>query len=491
MSFLDFLKQNNVINDDLYQIINNKTGDVFSYTYDLLISIWDVSEDELLKLKAEFFGLEIADLRECPRVDGLDYVLLEKYLALPFRVSPGYIHIAIDDPGNVESKDKVSYYLSSYPGFEHLEPMYCIAKKSEIQNKFNETNDANSTPITKITLEALRRNASDIHITPSDKTFTIMFRIDGLLERIRIISIDEFERLVISLKVNAKLDIAETRRPQSGHFQMNNIDFRISTHPTSYGENIVIRVLNKDKSLIAIENLGFSNEQIVYLQEISLCQYGMIIFCGPTGSGKTTTIYSLLETMDKTSRNIMTLEDPIEYKIQNVRQTEIRQGIMDFANGVKSILRQDPDVILIGEIRDKETAEMAVRASMTGHLVLTTIHANDSFGAIARLREFDISSHLIAENLLAIVAQRLVRKKNVQGRTAVSEILKIDDKLGEMICSKRNKHELQKYVVETMGFKSIVEQHKEKLAMGIILDYGDTNQQTQIPQHPATIINSR
>ncbi|MDR1475739.1 MAG: GspE/PulE family protein [Holosporales bacterium] len=472
MSFLEFLKQRNIINDDLYLIISNKTGDVFSYVYDLLISIGDISEDDLAKLKAEYFGLEFTNLNEFSKIDELDYSVLEKYLVIPFRISPGRVYIAIDDPGNVESKDKVRYCLSSCKGFEHLEPVYCIAKKSEIQDKFNEINDVKSSQMTRIILDAIRRNASDIHITPFDKTFSIMFRIDGLLERIKIINIDEFERLAISLKVSAKLDIAESRRPQSGHFQLNNTDFRISTHPTSYGENIVIRILNKDKSLITIENLGFASEQVAYLKEISSHQYGMVIFCGPTGSGKTTSIYSLLETMDKISRNIMTLEDPVEYKIQNVRQTEIKYGVIDFADGVKSILRQDPDVILIGEIRDMETAKMAIRASMTGHLVLTTIHANDSFGAIARLREFDISPALIADNVVAIVAQRLLRKQCVRGRTVVSEILKIDTNMGDMICSGCNKHELRKYAVENLGFKSIAERYQEKLLSGLVLDHG-------------------
>jgi type II secretory ATPase GspE/PulE/Tfp pilus assembly ATPase PilB-like protein len=390
-------------------------------------------------------------------------------------VSPGCVHIAIDDPGNVEAKDKVRCCLSDCSGFEHLEPVYCVVKKSEIIDKFDELNDVNSIQITKIISEAIRRNASDIHITPFDKTFTIMFRIDGLLECIKTISIDEFEKLTISLKVSARLDISETRRPQSGHFQLNSTDFRISTHPTSCGENIVIRVLNKDKSLIAIENLGFSSEQVMFLKEISFRQHGMIIFCGPTGSGKTTSIYSLLETMNKTTRNIMTLEDPVEYKIQNVRQTEIKHGVMNFADGIKSILRQDPDVILIGEIRDKETAKMAIRASMTGHLVLTTIHANDSFGAIARFKEFEIFPSLIAENVIAIVAQRLVKKKCVCGRTVVSEILKIDEKLSNMICSGQGKHDLQRYAIDNLGFKSISEQYQEKLLTGLILEHENIN----------------
>ncbi|MDR0640239.1 MAG: type II/IV secretion system protein [Holosporales bacterium] len=468
MSFLDFLLQRNVINNDLHQIIREKAGDRDSHVYDLLIGMGDISENDLARLKAEYFGLEFTELHEFSKIDGVDYADLEKYLVIPFHISPGCLHVSIYDPNNIEAKDKVSHCLASCNAHGPLSVKYYVSTKSSIQDLFDEINDAKTNQITRIILDAIKRGASDIHITPFEKTFVIMFRIDGILERIKTVSIDDFEKLVISLKVISRLDISESRRPQSGHFQLNNVDFRMSTHPTAHGENIVIRVLNKDKSLISLENLGFTDDQIMYLREISAFKYGMIIFCGPTGSGKTTSIYALLEIMDKTSRNIMTLEDPVEYRIQNVRQTEIKHGIIDFAEGVKSILRQDPDVILIGEIRDKETAKMAMRASMTGHLVLTTIHANDNFGAIARLREFGVSSALIADNVMTIISQRLARKRGMPGRTVVAEILKIDSKLSGMICLERGKHELQEYAINSLGFKTITEQYNEKIRACVI-----------------------
>ncbi|MDR1233587.1 MAG: type II/IV secretion system protein [Holosporales bacterium] len=488
MSFLDFLLQRNIINNDLHQIIREKAGNRDAHVYDLLVSMGDVSEDELAKLKANYLNLEFANLADFSKIEGIDYAALEKYLVLPFRISPGYIHISIHDPNDIEAKDKMNYCLSLGSGHEHLEVKYYIASKSNIQDKFDEINSSKANQITRIILNAIKRCASDIHITPFEKTFVVMFRIDGILEHVKTVSIDEFEKLVISLKVSAKLDISESRRPQSGHFHLHNVDFRMSTHPTAHGENIVIRVLNKDRSLISLENLGFNDDQIIYLQEISSLKYGMIIFCGPTGSGKTTSIYSLLEIMDKTSRNIMTLEDPVEYKIQNVRQTEIKHGIMDFADGVRSILRQDPDVILIGEIRDKETAKMAMRASMTGHLVLTTIHANDSFGAIARLKEFEISSALIADNVTTIISQRLARKRGISGRTVVAEILKVDAMLGNMICLEHSKHDLKKYAIDHLGYKTISEQYSEKIRTGNICDdyekatYYDLGYETELQQ---------
>jgi type II secretory ATPase GspE/PulE/Tfp pilus assembly ATPase PilB-like protein len=196
----------------------------------------------------------------------------------------------------------------------------------------------------------------------------------------------------------------------------------------------------------------------------------MIIFCGPTGSGKTTSIYSLLEIMDKKSRNIMTLEDPVEYKISNVRQTEIRRGVIDFVDGIRSILRQDPDVIFIGEIRDEETAKMAIRASMTGHLVLTTVHSNDCFGAISRLREFNISDSMISQNIISIISQRLVRKYSKTGRTIVSEILQMSEEIDKMIHSGKNHQELLDYAIANKEFKTIADDCQEKIKKKIILE---------------------
>ena len=469
MSFLVFLYQRGIINHDLFDLISEKTGDVDMYICDLLISIGDLSEDEIIKLKAEYFNLSYTDLKNFSIIENMDYSNLEDNFVIPFNISSdGIAHIAIDDPNNLESKDKINYFLSLNENTKNLKPKYYVAKKNDIKNKFQEINQSDKSPINKLIFDAIKSKASDIHITPFEKTFKIMFRVDGVLQIYKIFHIDEFDKLTISLKVNAKLDISENRRPQSGHFQDNNIDFRISTHPTRYGENIVIRILDKDKSLISIENIGFSKNEIDYLLQISNFSNGMIIFCGPTGSGKTTSIYSLIEKMDKKSKNIMTLEDPVEYRISNVKQTEIKKEIINFADGVKSILRQDPDIILIGEIRDEETAKMAIRASMTGHLVLTTIHANDSFGAIARFREFNIPNSLIADNVLSIISQRLVKKFEQSGRTIVCEILKIDQKLNEMIYNGVNKHDLKNYSINKLGFKSIYDDCLNKINNKII-----------------------
>lgn len=473
MSFLAFLHEKEIIDEDLYEIALGKS-DGESYIYDVLISAGEYDEEEIAQLKSEFFRLQYTDLSFFSKIEELDYSAFETFVALPFLISDNKVSIAISSPNDIEAISGIEYNLSLCEETKHAKPVYYIASQSKIKKKFKEINLQQNLNIEQILLHATSVSASDIHITPFEKTFQIMFRIDGILKNYKTFDIDDFEQISISIKVMAKLDISENRRPQSGSFRKFNIDFRVSTHPTFFGENIVIRILNKDKSMILIEKIGFSEEQVDYLKRICTFSNGMIIFCGPTGSGKTTSIYSLIETMDKKHRNIMTLEDPIEYKISNVRQTEILAGVISFADGIRSILRQDPDVILIGEIRDKETAQMAIRASLTGHLVLTTVHSNNCFGAISRLREFEIPNSLISENIISIIAQRLVRNKSGRGRTIVSEILKISPKLKELIGMGCNYSQLNTQA-EKENFKNLYKDCKTKLSNGIIFEQDANN----------------
>ncbi|MDR1390771.1 MAG: type II/IV secretion system protein [Holosporales bacterium] len=467
MSFLDFLHERNIIDRDLYEIAQRKSEFSNDYICDILASASDITEEKIAKLKSDFFALEYTNFLNFSQIENFSYDELAPSLAIPLRISNNCVYVAIDNPENLEAKNNVEYRLSICEKTRNLKLIYCIAQKSEIKRKFLEINQPKNV-MNKVIFDAVSKSASDIHITPFEKIFKILLRVDGSLTEYKTFSIEEFEQLAISIKVLAKLDISETRRPQSGHFQKDSIDFRVSTHPTLYGETLVIRVLKKDKSIISIENIGFFHDQIEYLKSICSFSSGMIIFCGPTGSGKTTSIYSLIETMDKKSRNIMTLEDPIEYKISNVKQTKIIPGIIDFTDGIKSILRQDPDVILIGEIRDEETAKMALRASMTGHLVLTTIHANDSFGAIARLKEFKISNSIIADNIISIVSQRLVKKSKKSGRTIVNEILKMSPEINRLIYDDVLDKQKLKTAAINAGFKDILEDCNLKIEEGLI-----------------------
>lgn len=263
--------------------------------------------------------------------------------------------------------------------------------------------------------ESLKENASDIHIEPYEKEALVRFRLDGVLRTVLSPSIQIAPLLISRIKVMSKLDIAEKRLPQDGRMSVliggRSIDLRVSTMPSSHGERVVMRLLDKDAGKLKAKQLGMPEETKQQLDGLVSRPHGIILVTGPTGSGKTTTLYAALQQMDRQQRNIMTVEDPVEYDLPGVSQTQInlRAG-MTFARGLRAILRQDPDVILIGEIRDGETAEIATQASLTGHLVLSTLHTNTAAGAITRLQDLGVDSFLLASTVRGIISQRLMRK---------------------------------------------------------------------------------
>ena len=263
--------------------------------------------------------------------------------------------------------------------------------------------------------DAVKREASDLHFEPAHEFLRIRYRIDGVLRQIRSLHRDHWAAIAVRLKVMASMNIAERRAPQDGRISLSvsgrDIDFRVSSLPTTFGENIVLRVLDRHKGIVALDRLGLHEDALAVLRLMMARPEGIILVTGPTGSGKTTTLYSMLSHLDTESVNIMTLEDPVEYPMGRVRQTSVNEAArLTFASGVRSLLRQDPDVILIGEIRDAETAEMALRAAMTGHQVYSTLHANSAAGAIARLIETGLSPGIMAGNIIGVIGQRLVRK---------------------------------------------------------------------------------
>jgi type IV pilus assembly protein PilB len=263
-------------------------------------------------------------------------------------------------------------------------------------------------------LQAIRKNASDIHIEPSRKFGTVRFRIDGQLIEMLRPRRDIFPAIVSRIKVMAKLDIAEQRTPQDGRCQVvadgKEVDLRISTLPTVLGEKIVIRVLDKQRLTFNLDKLGIPYQQLSMVKDLLKKPYGLVLVTGPTGSGKTTTLYSALELIKSVHHNIVTVEDPVEYQIELVNQVQVDAGRnVSFATALRSILRQDPDVIMVGEIRDAETAKVAVQAALTGHLVLSTLHTNDSVSAITRMTDMGIESYKLAAALVGVIAQRLVR----------------------------------------------------------------------------------
>ncbi|MBC8431640.1 MAG: Flp pilus assembly complex ATPase component TadA [Desulfobacterales bacterium] len=365
--------------------------------------------------------------------------------------------------------------------------------------------------VNMILLKAIRDGASDIHLEPQAKKFQIRARIDGVLYELMTPKIDMHPAVVSRLKVMANLDIAERRMPQDGRIQVNvdrrAIDLRFSSMPGIYGEKIVLRILDRGRAILDINKLGLDTEMSERYKSLLKRPNGLILVCGPTGSGKTTTLYAALATLNSKEKNIITIEDPVEYQIQNINQNQVKQAIgLSFATFLKHALRQDPDIILVGEIRDRETAEIAIQASLTGHLVLSTLHTNDSPSVITRLLEMRIESYLISSSLLASMAQRLVRticsecrtnfypSKEVlnelglnedkqkrlfkgkgckecfdsgfKGRIAIYELLEMDDGLQDLILNNPTIDVLQKYLKEK-GHRTLRQYGYEKVVAGL------------------------
>ena len=359
-------------------------------------------------------------------------------------------------------------------------------------------------------MDAVKRGASDIHFEPEFAFLRIRYRIDGVLQQIRSLHKSYWPGVAVRLKVISGMDIAETRSPQDGRLNMNlcgrPIDFRVSTHPTIHGENIVLRVLDRERSIIPLERMGLRTNTLDQLKVMMTRPEGILIVTGPTGSGKTTTLYSLLSHQNTESVNIMTLEDPVEYPVTQMRQTSVAEvNKVDFANGIRSIMRQDPDIILVGEVRDADTATMAFRAAMTGHQVFTTLHTNSALGAFPRLIDIGISPDIMAGNIIGVVAQRLVRvlcphckeavkptdeqrkilgvKRNeaiqiykhkgckrcnqtgYRGRMAIMELLRIDSDMDSLIARRAHFDELRKLALEK-GFSTLADDGVRRILEG-------------------------
>jgi type IV pilus assembly protein PilB len=359
-------------------------------------------------------------------------------------------------------------------------------------------------------MDAVKRGASDIHFEPEFAFLRIRYRIDGVLQQVRSLHKSYWAGIAVRLKVISGMDIAETRAPQDGRLNMNlcgrPIDFRVSAHPTINGENIVLRVLDRERSIIPLERMGLRSSTLEQLQLMMTRPEGILIVTGPTGSGKTTTLYSLLSHQNTEAVNIMTLEDPVEYPVTQMRQTSVAEvNKVDFANGIRSIMRQDPDIILVGEVRDSDTATMAFRAAMTGHQVFTTLHTNSALGAFPRLLDIGISPDIMAGNIIGVVAQRLVRvlcphcKESVKpsddqrkilgvktneaiqifkhsgckrcnqtgyrGRMAIMELLRIDSDLDSLIARRAHFDELRKVALDK-GFNTLADDGVRRILEG-------------------------
>ncbi len=365
--------------------------------------------------------------------------------------------------------------------------------------------------IDSILTDAVKHDASDIHFEPEASFLRIRYRIDGMLRQIRSLHKTYWPAMAVRIKVLSGMNIAETRAPQDGRISLNmrgrQVDFRVSAQPTIHGENIVLRILDRQKGIVPLEGLGLAEKQLDQLKLMIARPEGIVFVTGPTGSGKTTTLYSVLNHINKEGVNIMTLEDPVEYPMAMIRQTSVAESAkLDFANGIRSMMRQDPDIILVGEVRDEDTADMAFRAAMTGHQVYSTLHTNSALGAIPRLLDIGVLPDIMAGNIIGIIAQRLVRRlcsrcrkpypadahecklmrvgsgqpapilyraagcdhceyQGYRGRLAIMEMLRLDDDLDDLISRRAAQREIRNMALDK-GFRVLSEDGMRRVLDG-------------------------
>lgn len=320
----------------------------------------------------------------------------------------------------VASEKEILEVIDHYYGYElSIDGILKELETGEINVMALTQSDEYSHPVVRLAnsllTDAVKQNASDIHFEPEEFFIRLRYRIDGVLKQIRLLHRSFWPALLVRLKIIAEMNISETRLPQDGRINLTvagrRIDFRASAQPTLHGENIVLRILDREKGIVPLKQLGLQPDVLQEIQYMMAKPIGIFLVTGPTGSGKTTTLYSILNQLNEVGINIMTLEDPVEYPMAMIRQTNVNDDIgLTFSTGIRSLMRQDPDVILVGEIRDEDTATMAIRAAMTGHQVYATLHANSVFGAIPRLLDIGVEKSILSGNIIGILAQRLVRK---------------------------------------------------------------------------------
>ena len=499
----------------------------------LLVNLGFVSEATLRDALSEKLGLQSVDLTQIV-VDSMALKLVPREFSKRHTVFPVALDrearkliVALADTNNIVALDQMRAQLR---GEFTLEPR--LAGEGEIGRAIDQyyghdfsidgilheietgeidyqslqaSGDAYSQPVVRLIsalfADAVERGASDIHFEPEQSFLRIRYRIDGVLRQIRSLHKTYWPAMAVRIKVMSKMNIAETRAPQDGRISLmltgRAVDFRVSSQATSHGENIVLRILDRQKGIVPLDGLGLEAGQLQLLKRMIARPEGIILVTGPTGSGKTTTLYSVLNHINNDGLNIMTLEDPVEYPMTLIRQTSVNEAAkMDFGNGIRSLMRQDPDVILVGEIRDEDTATMAFRAAMTGHQVYSPLHTTSAVGAIPRLLAIGIVPDILAGNIIGVVAQRLVRRlckhckqayqaspsersmtgaksdkaptlyravgcdqcdyQGYRGRMAIIEILKMDGDLDELVAHRATGREMHKAAV-AKGFRTLAD----------------------------------
>ncbi len=498
----------------------------------LLVQLGFVSEATLRDALSEKLGLQSVDLAHII-VDPAALKMLPRELARRYRMFPIALDrqakkflVALADTNNIVAVDQLRAHLKGdyevemrlagdseieraiehYYGHEFsIDGILREIETGEVDYTSISEGDEYSQPVVRLIsallADAVERAASDIHFEPEQNFLRIRYRIDGVLRQIRSLHKTYWPAMAVRLKVMAKMNIAETRAPQDGRISATMsgrvIDFRVASLPTTHGENVVLRILDRQKGIVPLDKLGLEESQLELLKRMIARPEGIILVTGPTGSGKTTTLYSILNHINSDGINIMTLEDPVEYPMTLIRQTSVAEAAkLDFASGIRAMMRQDPDAILVGEIRDADTAEMAFRAAMTGHQVYSTLHTNSAAGAIPRLLDIGIVPDIMAGNIIGVIAQRLVRKlcrtcrqsydpdvkerrllgitpaepaalfhgvgceqcdyQGYRGRQSILEILKMDGAIDELVARRATAREILT-AARTRGFKTLAE----------------------------------
>lgn len=413
---------------------------------ELLVDEGYVTERDIIQVLEFQYGIPHVDLEkyfiDSNVAKSISEKLARKHILIPINIDRGKIVVSMADPLNIFAIDDIKMVtgmdvkpvistrlnilnaIDKYYGKETAENAvkeFTEQKHIEDIEDINEEliSDINNSPVVRlvnsIISQAVKAKASDIHIEPYENTLRIRFRIDGDLHEIMSPTKSAHSAIITRIKIMSNMDIAERRIPQDGRIEMKidgvEIDLRISIIPTVFGEKVVIRLLDRSSFLMSKEKLGFTKQNLEKFDNIINSPNGIILVTGPTGSGKTTTLYTSLRELNTIDKNIVTIEDPVEYRLDGINQTQVNTKTgMTFASGLRSILRQDPDIIMIGEIRDDETAQIAVRAAITGHLVISTMHTNDAPSTIARLRDMGVEPYLISSSIIGIIAQRLIKR---------------------------------------------------------------------------------
>lgn len=512
----------------------------------VLVKLELVSEDILRDLLGAALGEDSLDLDKA-RVNPEAVSLIPKKLVDRYRIIPvdwdeqrAILTVAMSDTLDIEALDKIQTRLKpgttirkvlageseigraidKYYGVElSLDGILREIKTGQVDlESFSAAGGVGefSHPMVRLVdallADAVRRDVSDIHIEPEAGFVRLRYRIDGVLTQVRSMHRDYLSGIVVRIKVLSGMNIAETRIPQDGRFTFSiskrSIDFRVASQPTTHGENLVLRILDRSKGILPLENLGLAEDNFLSLQIMMARPEGLVLVTGPTGSGKTTTLYSMLNYINTVAVNIMTLEDPVEYPMAMIRQTSVNVAAnLGFAEGIRSMLRQDPDVILVGEIRDKDTAQVAIRAAMTGHKVFSTLHTNSALGSFPRLLDIGVTSEVLSGNISGILAQRLVRrlcpkcksprnpsplerrllgldpKEEVviykavgceacgglgfKGRMTVLEVLRMDDDYDDLLDHRGTKSDFLKLAVKK-NFKTLADDGARKVIEGTV-----------------------